>query len=183
MSGYVGAIDQGTTSTRFILFDRDGASRRQRPARARADQPAGRLGRARPAGDLAADLRGDRGRRSRAPGRTPRTWRRWASPTSARRPWCGTARAASRSTTRSCGRTPARSRSCDGWPPRVVRTGCGRGWVCRWPATSPGPKLTWLLETRTGRARARRAGRAGLRDDRQLAGVEADRGAAGRRST
>ncbi len=25
MSGYVGAIDQGTTSTRFILFDRDGA--------------------------------------------------------------------------------------------------------------------------------------------------------------
>ena len=52
-----------------------------------------------------------------------------ASPTSARPRWCGTARPASRSTTRSCGRTAAARRLCrklidEGWEPKIqAKTG------------------------------------------------------------
>ena len=52
MTRYIGAIDQGTTSSRFIVFDRAGDDDRQRAARAPADLSAARLGRARSAGDL-----------------------------------------------------------------------------------------------------------------------------------
>ena len=41
MAQYVGAIDQGTTSSRFIVFDREGSIIALRAARARADLPAG----------------------------------------------------------------------------------------------------------------------------------------------
>ena len=41
MADYVGAIDQGTTSTRFIVFDRTGAIVSRRAEGARADLPAG----------------------------------------------------------------------------------------------------------------------------------------------
>ncbi len=37
MSRYVGAIDQGTTSSRFIVFDREGSIIALRPGGARAD--------------------------------------------------------------------------------------------------------------------------------------------------
>ena len=47
MTSYIGAIDQGTTSSRFILFDKDGRIVAGRPARARADHAEGGLGRAR----------------------------------------------------------------------------------------------------------------------------------------
>ena len=62
MADYIGAIDQGTTSSRFIVFDRDGRIVAVRPARARADHPEGGLGRARRQGGLAAHARGDRRR-------------------------------------------------------------------------------------------------------------------------
>ena len=48
------AIDQGTTSTRAILFDHDGLPIAIGPDGARADLPPGGLGRARPDGDLDA---------------------------------------------------------------------------------------------------------------------------------
>ena len=48
MADFVGAIDQGTTSTRFMIFDHDGNEVGHPPARARADPAAGRLGRAQP---------------------------------------------------------------------------------------------------------------------------------------
>ena len=47
MADYVLAIDQGTTSTRAIVFDHSGPIVRDRADRARADLPARRLGRAR----------------------------------------------------------------------------------------------------------------------------------------
>ena len=57
MADFVGAIDQGTTSTRFMIFDHGGDEVGQAPARARADHAAGRLGRARPGRDLGAHQR------------------------------------------------------------------------------------------------------------------------------
>ncbi len=93
MSGYVGAIDQGTTSTRFILFDRDGRvvaidQREHEQINPRAGWVEHDA-----AGDLAADPRGDRRGSRRAGGRGGGHRGDRASPTSARRPWCGTARA------------------------------------------------------------------------------------------
>ena len=133
------------------------ATRRQRPARARADHAAAGLGRARPAGDLAADLRGDRGGAGARGRRRRGRCRRWASPTSARRPSCGTARAESRSTTRSCGRTPAPSRSCGGSPATRGRIDCAARVGLPLASYFSGPKLTWLLEHVPGaRERAER---------------------------
>ena len=44
MADYVGALDQGTTSTRFMIFDHGGSVVGDRPEGARADLPAGRAG-------------------------------------------------------------------------------------------------------------------------------------------
>ena len=44
MADFVGAVDQGTTSTRFMIFDHSGNEVGPSPARARADPPAGRAG-------------------------------------------------------------------------------------------------------------------------------------------
>ena len=54
---HVLAIDQGTTSTRAILFDRDGLPVATRAAGVAADLSRDRLGRARPRGDLARHRR------------------------------------------------------------------------------------------------------------------------------
>ena len=62
MARYVGAVDQGTTSTRFMVFDRGGQRDRPAPARAPADPAAARLGRARSARDRGAHRRDDRAR-------------------------------------------------------------------------------------------------------------------------
>ena len=86
------ALDQGTTSSRAILFDRDGTASRDRAARVPPDLSAARLGRARRQRDLGdaigRDARGARQGARRAPATSPRS----ASPTSARPPSCGTAR-------------------------------------------------------------------------------------------
>ena len=52
MNQYVIAIDQGTTSSRFIVFDRAGNTVGFGAARTPADFPAGRLGGARSRGNL-----------------------------------------------------------------------------------------------------------------------------------
>ena len=54
MADFVGAIDQGTTSTRFMIFDHSRQRGGPPPARARADPAAGRLGGAQPGRDLGA---------------------------------------------------------------------------------------------------------------------------------
>ena len=100
MSKYVGAIDQGTTSSRFIVFDQAGRGRRRRAARARADLSEAGLGRARRRGDLAQHGGGDR-RGACARRRTGRaSLRPSASRISARRRCCGTATRVRRSAQR-----------------------------------------------------------------------------------
>ena len=91
MSRYVLALDQGTTSSRAMLFDRDGRGRGGRPARVPPALPEARLGRARSRGDLETQLRAARGALGQAPARAPPTSRRSASRTSARRPSSGIA--------------------------------------------------------------------------------------------
>ena len=88
---YAGAIDQGTTSTRFMVFDHGGQVVCDRPEGARADLPQARLGRARPGRGLEPHRGGDRRGALSAPA-SPRTSSRpSASPTSARPRWSGTA--------------------------------------------------------------------------------------------
>ena len=60
MANYIGAIDQGTTSTRFIVFDHSRPDRLRRAKGTRADLSAARLGGARRQRDLAAHPRSDR---------------------------------------------------------------------------------------------------------------------------
>ena len=106
MPAYVGAIDQGTTSTRFIVFDRGGAIVSSGAARARADLSEAGPCRARSrrrsgATRKAVIARGARDGGACAVATSPRS----ASRTSARPRCCGTAAPASRCTTRSSGRT------------------------------------------------------------------------------
>ena len=86
MGEYVGAIDQGTTSTRLILFDRDGRIVALDQREHRQITPQRGLGRARRRARSGAHARGDRRRARRAPAPRPARSRRSASPTSARRP-------------------------------------------------------------------------------------------------
>ena len=108
MSQYILALDQGTTSSRAIAFDRSG--RHSRPSQ-QSLPPAlspGRLGGARPHGDLGdgAPRRGGGRRAWRA------AWPASASPTSGRPPFSGTRPPAGRCTTPSSGSAAGR-RSCE----------------------------------------------------------------------
>ena len=135
------------------------ADRGDRPARAHADPPARRLGRARPAGDLAAHARGDRRRarqRRRASADDVAADRHHQPARDDRR--VGPRERPSRSTTRSSGRTRA--------PTELVRELAGEQGMDRLrdrvglPLSTyfSGPKVTWLLDHVAGRPRsARRA--------------------------
>ena len=160
MAKYVAAIDQGTTSTRFMIFDHAGQVVGRRPEGARADlspSPAGSSTTRSRSGTATREVirRAGQGRH-----RTPATSRPSASPTSARRRSSGTARPASPSTTRSSGRTPA--------PTQIVRR-ARRATAAR-TASGPrsglplatyfsGPKIKWILDNVAGAARGGRARR------------------------
>ena len=92
MARYVGALDQGTTSTRFMVFDQRRQRDRPPPARTPADPAAARLGRARSARDRRAQRRGDRARDAQRQHHRGAISPPSASPTSARRPSSGTRR-------------------------------------------------------------------------------------------
>ena len=68
MADFVGAVDQGTTSTRFMVFDHGGNEVGRHQLEHEQILPAGRLGRARPDRDLGAHQHRASGRRSRAAG-------------------------------------------------------------------------------------------------------------------
>ena len=68
---YVLALDQGTTSSRAIVFDRVGRVGRERPAGVPADLPGTRPRRARPRGDLVHAAADREARRSRRPASPP----------------------------------------------------------------------------------------------------------------
>ena len=159
MSRHVLAIDQGTTSTRSILFDDRGAAGGDRADGVRAAlsaRPAGSSTIRRTSGATCWRPSRDVDRRRRR--RRGDDRRRSASPTSARRRWCGTARPASRSTARSSGRTGARAELCaalkrDG----AEDDGRGRAPGCCSTRISPRTKIAWILDNVAGaRARAER---------------------------
>ena len=136
MPAYVGAIDQGTTSSRFIVFDRDGAmvSVAQRehaqiyPAPGHVEHDPEEIWRNTKA--VIADALAAKGLR-------PPTSRRSASPISARPRSCGTAAPGARSTTRSSGRTRGSTRSSPRSPATAARIACGERPACRSRAISP----------------------------------------------
>ena len=173
---YILALDQGTTSSRAILFDHDGRDRGDRPAGVPADLPAARLGRARPAGDLGvADRRRGRGARPGAAAAARRRRHRHHQP-ARDHDRLGSRDRASRSATPSSGRTAAPPAFCDRLRADGAETAGPR-------ADRPGPRCLllrharsrWILDNVPGRAGARRGRRARLRHRRHLARLEADR--------
>ena len=151
---FVGAVDQGTTSTRFMIFDHDGQRGRPPPARARADPAAGRLGRAQPAGDLGAHRDRDRHRADARPASTPATWPRSASPTSARPPWCGTGAPAARYYNAIVWQDTRTDRiACRAGARRQGRRHPRARPACRRPPTSPAARSSGSWRTSTACAR------------------------------
>ena len=63
MADYVGAVDQGTTSTRFMVFDHGGNEVARHQLEHEQILPQAGLGGAQPGGDLGAHERGHRRRR------------------------------------------------------------------------------------------------------------------------
>ena len=154
MTGHVLVIDQGTTSTRAIVFDagrRAGRRRRSRNSRRSSRGPAGSSTTPRRSGGRRCR---PRARRSRSAGaRRRRARRRSASPTSARRRWSGTARPAEpihnaivwqdRRTADACAALKAAGHE----PLIAERTG-----LLLDPYFSA-TKIAWLLDNVAGRAR------------------------------
>ena len=165
---FVLALDQGTTSSRAIVFDESGAVRgiAQREFRQIFPQPG--WVEHDPGGDLAHAARGRAAKRWPTHGLPRATWRRSASPTSARPRCFGTARAARRSPTRSSGRTGA---------PPTCATACGRTAPPKRCARRPGscstptspPPSSPGCSTRS-RARARAPSAASSRSARSTPG-------------
>ena len=143
------AIDQGTTGTTVLVFDQTATSAAATTPRSRQHYPRARLGRARSRRDLGEQPSG------RSPGpwtaagdRTPGTSTPSASPTSARRRSCGTARPAPPVHRPSSGRTgerrqPARSCARRGLE-ELVRDKTGLVIDPYFSAT----KIEWLLDSR-----------------------------------
>src|SRR4029450_755558 len=160
MAQYAAAIDQGTTSTRFMVFDHGGqvVSVDQKeheqiyPKPGCVEHDANEIwqrtqemvstgvGKTQ-ASDIAAvgvtNQRGTPVGWGGAPGCT--TSRPSACRTSDRPGSSGTGRRGSRSTARSCGRTPAPTRSATSCPPTGARTGSGPSPRSRFPTSSPTP--------------------------------------------
>ena len=164
------AIDAGTTGVRTVAVDADGRARRaSRTASSRSTSPARAGSSTTPTrsgarctdtlAEVVAALDGDDRRR------------RSASPTSARRSWCGTAAPAGPVTGRSCGRTAAPRRAATSCAPPayepLVRERTGLVLDPYFSAT----KLEWLL----ARGRRRRRRRPRVRHRRLVGAVEPHR--------
>ena len=177
---YVVAIDQGTTSTRCIVFDRRGQLVSVAQREHQQYFPQAGLGRARRHGDLAQR------RAARARGAAPR-------PASTADQVAALGIANQRETTvlwdrrtgdagrprRSSGRTPAPTRWSDSWPRRPAPTRFSDR--CGLPLATyfSGPKLRWMLDHAARPARARRARRGAVRHHGDLADLEPHRRADG----
>ena len=157
MADHVLAIDQGTTSTRAIVFDASGAI--VAVAQREHEQIIPRAGWVEhdpveiwtnTQWVIAAALATRGSRRATSPAS--------ASPISARRRSCGTAAPASPSPTRSSGRTPARSRASTGSPPTAAPTGSRPRPACRSPPTSRHRRSPGSSTTSPGARAAAEAG-------------------------
>ena len=107
MAEYVGAVDQGTTSTRFMIFDHGGNEVARHQLEHEQILPQAGWVEHDPVEiwERTSSVIQTGPEQGQAAGRA--TWSRWASPTSARPPWCGTRTPVAPTTTRSSGRTPA----------------------------------------------------------------------------
>ena len=175
MSKYVGAIDQGTTSTRFIVFDQQGAivAVAQKEHEQIYPQPGWVEHDAAEIWRNTQEVIGERARarRHHAPATSPPS----ASPISARRRCSGTAAPARRCTTRSCGRTRATADSSRPTRATAARTAFARAPGLPLASYFSGLKLRWLLDNVPGaRAKAARRRRA-VRHDRHVGAVESHR--------
>ena len=170
VTGHVLVIDQGTTSTRAIVFDADaraGRHRRSRNSRRSIRSPAGSNTIRRTSG---ARRWRPRARRWRRAGARRRRSRRSASPTSAKRRWSGTAQTGQAD--------PQRDRLAGSPHRRSAAPNSKRaGPRARWSRERTGLAARSLFlrdqdrldaRQRRRRARARGARRARLRHGRQL---------------
>ena len=169
------AIDQGTTSSRAIVFAHDGTILAAAQEPFTQHYPAARLGGARPGGYLghAAPLL-PAGPRALGPAARP-TWRPSASPTSGRPSCSGTRRPApplGNAIVWQCRRTAERCAALEaaGMAGRVTAlTGL------RLDPYFSATKLEWLLANRPGAARSAAPRAAARRHHRQLPGLAAHR--------
>ena len=154
MAKYVGALDQGTTSTRFMIFDHGGQvvgidqkeHEQIYPKPGWVEHDPAEIWDALPGGHQRRAREGRASRRRTSPPS--------ASPTSVRRRSSGTGPRARRSTTRSSGRTPGPTRSStssprDGGQDRL-RPKVGLPLATYFS----GPKVKWILDNVAG-ARAK----------------------------
>ena len=156
-ASYILAIDQGTTSTRAVIYDSSGHVRGSTRPRADAALPPSRLGRARRRRHLAVGRRGRAGSAGGGRPSRPATSPPSASPTSARPRSCGTARAASRSPAPSSGRIAAPPIFAANARPTRNRSGGRPAWSSI--PISPPPKSTGCCSrTRRGERGPRPAG-------------------------
>ena len=175
MTTHVLALDQGTTSSRSILFDARGDVVAVAQREFTQHFPRSGLGRARRGGDLVDAGRDDRrGARARAPDRRGRRRDRHHQSARDHRPVGSSDRPASRTRPRLAG-SPHRRRLCACSRPPGTRR---RSRVARASCSIPISRRPSLrgCSTATRRLRAARgAGRARLRHDRQLARLESHR--------
>ena len=158
MANYVGALDQGTTSTRFMIFDHGGLvvgihqkEHEQifpKPGWVEHD-PAEIWARSQEVIDGGARERehqglGPRRGRHHQPARDGRG--------------LGPQHRQGRSTTRSSGRTRGPTRSSTSSRRTAARTGSARRSACRWRPTSPAPRSSGCSTTSTALAPAAEAG-------------------------
>ena len=178
---YILALDQGTTSSRAIVFDHDGSIQSVAQKEFTQIFPQRRLGRARRRGDLGvADRRRRRSARPRR-ARRPATSRRSASPISAKPPSSGIARPASRFITRSSGRIAGpRSSASDSKARRRRPDRAGRRPDCSSTRIFRRARSAGSSTTSPGARAAPTPGTARVRHDRHVADLEADRRAPAR---
>ncbi len=176
MASYILALDQGTTSSRAILFDQRAEHRRHLAEGIHPALSPGGLGGARPDGDLLLPVRGDDGGHRTERGGAPARSRPSASPTSARPPSSGTKRPAGRSTTPLSGSAAGRPTwwtSCEGQGLEdYIRETTGLMPDAYFSAHQDQLDSRHMCRGRTG---AGPAGRNSVRHGGQLADLEADR--------
>ena len=114
MPDFVGAVDQGTTSTRFMIFDHSGNEVGKHQLEHEQILPQAGWVEHNPVEIWERTVSVIQTALNNA-GLAPPTWPRSASRTSARPRSCGTARPAVPTTTPSCGRTPGPTGSPARW--------------------------------------------------------------------
>ncbi len=160
MPDYVGAVDQGTTSTRFMIFDHGGNEVARHQLEHEQILPQAGWVEHNPVEIWERTSSVIQSAMSKARSSPPRTSPRWASPTSARPRWSGTRRRVAPGTTRSSGRTPAPTGSPPSSSATATATPSGARPGCRRRRTSPGGKIKWILENVDGVREAAEKGEA-----------------------